>query len=304
MTNALIRERHNYLENENQRLFDDALIQNKGVGEIDDDAIKYYMQEVSRYKLLSEKQERQLSKRVLKGDDDALNQLVNSNLRLVIKIAKRFMCPEYPLIDIIQDGNLGLLNAAKRFNYKKKTRFSTYAALWIKQNIQRNLYMRRRIVRLPNRKEIKARQIKKYLSKFFNEKNRYPTIGEISDFFNVKREDIELMLTTTNPVVSLEETYRDDSNTFKYTVKDEKFLPENTLLQNDLKQRIDEALSVLSPRDKEILKYRYGLAPEGKKTLIELGKSFGISPEAVRMIEKRALHILSRNFTHARDYLS
>ncbi len=305
MTGTLIQEKQNMFENTNNKYFDETVIDSRPDYDAEDDAIKYYLAEISKHKLLSVKDEKRLSKLILKGDKRALNKLINSNLRLVVKIAKSYVSREYPLIDIIQDGNMGLISAAKKFNYKKGVRFATYASLWIKQMIQRNLYVRRRTIKLPYRKEIKARQMQKYLAVFYQEQDRYPTIGEISDYLGVSREDIENMLVATNSIVSLEEEKNEKGNFIvKNLIKDENYLPEKSVINNNLKEEIEREMSTLNLREQNVLKYRFGLEAEKPKTLKEIGKNFGLTPEAVRQIERKALLKLNKRFQHAKVYLN
>ncbi len=277
-----------------------------GLDEIspEDDAMLYYFKEISLYKLLSAEEEKELSKKILNGDEAALEKLINSNLRLVVRIAKRYVSKEYPLIDIIQDGNMGLLSAAKKFDYRKNVRFATYAQWWIKQTIQRCLCLRRSIIYIPHRKAIKLRMIHGMIEAFHQEFNRYPTVGELSDRAGISREDIDrLLMTAGNSVVSLDDQLYEDAPSSRYMEYDENYMPERIMMKQSVNEMTDQMLNVLAPHEKTIIEKRYGFDNKTKKTLKNMGELFGISAETVRQIERKALKKMQMNFPHAAELL-
>ncbi len=268
------------------------------------DSIKSYLKEVSRYKLLNFEEEKELSRQIQKGDPDALNQLIQSNLRLVIKIAKAFVSKEYPLVDIIQDGNIGLIRAAQKYDHKKNVRFSTYGAQWIKQMIIRALSQKRRLVRLPYRKEKTLKKIKETANKFFNDHKRYPTTQELSNFLDIPPHEIETTKFSEVSISSLEASLCDENAfTLENIVESSSFNPHESLVQRDMVEDTQMALNSLIPKERTILIHRFGLKSEDKHTLKEMGEHFGISAETVRQIENRSLKKLEETHYHLKSYI-
>ncbi len=268
------------------------------------DSIKNYLKEVSQYKLLNFEEEKELSRKIEDGDQDALNQLINSNLRLVIKIAKSFVSKDYPLIDVIQDGNIGLIRAAQKFDYRRNVRFSTYASRWIKQMIIRSLSQKKRIVRLPYRKEKALKKLKEFSSKYMSENKRYPTTAEISEELGIRPKEVETTKFSEITVSSLEESLNDE-NTFlrENVIGNTTFNPFDTLIRKDLEEETLRALDSLYPKEKTILIHRFGLSAEKRFTLKQMGDHFGISPETVRQIEIRTLKKLENSHTFLKGYI-
>lgn len=272
---------------------------------ISDDSIKYYLEEISRYKLLNQEEEYDLSRRIQNGDEKALEQLINSNLRLVVKIAKNYVSSDYQLIDIIQDGNLGLIHAAKKFDHKKQVRFSTYASWWIKQTIIRSLSVRRRMIRIPHRKEEKLRKIKKAYNTFYQANKKAPTRENLAEILDIPCTEIDDILNAANPVVSYENTINDeDTCTIKNLLSDDSYKPEDILIKDILKKEAHKLLDTLYPKERLILSYRFGFKDGKKLTLKKMGKHFGISAETVRQIEIKALRKLRENFKYLEEYLN
>lgn len=271
----------------------------------DDVSIKYYLKEIAKIKLLTADEEKELAKRIEEGDEEALEKLVNSNLRLVVKIAKKYVSVEYPFIDIIQDGNLGLIKAAKKFDYRRDVRFSTYSSWWIKQTIQRSLALRKRMIRMPHRKEETLRKITKLLDDFYQKHSRYPSVGELSDQSGFSREEIDKILIASSNVLSMENPVgEDDKYQIENFIGDDKYVPEDLFIDSNLKEVTNEILSSLYPKERMILACRYGFYDGKKFTLKNMGSIFGISAETVRQIEIKALKKLKRNFSHMREYIT
>ncbi|MDH4128110.1 MAG: RNA polymerase sigma factor RpoD/SigA [Spirochaetota bacterium] len=270
------------------------------------DPIKSYLKEVSQYKLLSFDEEKNLSKEIQQGNEDALAQLINSNLRLVIKIAKVFVTKDYSLMDIIQDGNIGLIRAAEKYDYKKNVRFSTYAAPWIKQMIIRALSQKKRLVRLPYRKEKTLKNIKESSSKFVSENRRYPTNYELSKELGIKESEIKNAKFSDLSVFSLESSINNDESNFtlENIVGNQVYNPCEILIRKDLKDETQKVLDSLYPKERTVLIRRFGLGSEKKLTLKEMGNYFGISAETVRQIENKTLRKLEEAHTHLRSYIS
>ena len=269
------------------------------------DSIKSYLRDISQYNLLNFDEEKDLSKRIQDGDEEALNQLINSNLRLVVKIAKAFVSKEYPFIDIIQDGNMGLIRAAQKYDYKRNVRFSTYAARWIKQMIIRALSQKKRLVRLPYRKEKTLKQIKELTSRYLSEEKRYPTSEEISKELGIKQKEIDATKLSDISVLSLEENLNDEDNHFalENIVGDEAYNPDDTLIKKDMERETKAVLETLYEREKQVIIRRFGLETNEKSTFKEMGEHFGLSAETVRQMELKALKKIETHHSHLKTYI-
>ena len=176
----------------------------------DEDFIKLYFDEINRTPLLNFEEEKALSKKILRGDKAALDALIKANLRLVVKIAKQYVTKEYQIMDIIQDGNLGLIKAAEKYDYRRAVRFSTYASWWIKQSIVRSLSLKKRMIRIPHRKEEKLRHIRKVWNSLNQSLRRVPTVDEIALEMNMDIHEVDALMGITNPVVSFENSLSSD----------------------------------------------------------------------------------------------
>jgi RNA polymerase primary sigma factor len=269
-----------------------------------DPALAFYIKEVCSYKLLTHEEEIRLGKEISSGSEDALNRLINSNLRLVIKIARYYATSDYSLLDVIQDGNMGLIKAAKKYDYTKGVKFSTYASWWIKQTIQRNIYVKRRLIRLPHRKEEKFKLIKRYLNEFYRENDRTPTLGELSDVTGISRKEIDTILVSASNVSYLEDNLQKGEDLrLESFIGDDKYVPESILIEKSIKEITGGIIENLIPREREIITKRFGLMGKKKTTLKNTGLSLGISPETVRQIEKKVLEKIKRDFYHAVDFI-
>ena len=295
-------EAYNNTEDFSEEEAPKEIIRTKESGEFDD-SIKYYLEEISKYKLLNASEEQELSKRIQSGDELALEKLIHSNLRLVVKIAKHYTSHEYPLIDVIQDGNLGLMKAAEKFDYRKKVRFSTYASWWIKQTIVRSLSVRRRIIRIPHRKEEKLRKIQKAFNTFYQKNKRYANNEELSEILGLTVNEVDDILMYNSSVVSYENSLKEDSYSIKNILSDNSFKPDDLLEKDQLKNETEDVLDNLYPKEQVILKHRFGFDQAEKYTLKAMGILFGISAETVRQIEIKALKKIRISYPHLKDYI-
>ncbi|HNZ26792.1 MAG TPA: RNA polymerase sigma factor RpoD/SigA [Spirochaetota bacterium] len=268
-----------------------------------DNSLKYYFDQIKIGNLLTPEEEVELSKRIQKGDALALDKMIRCNLRLVVKIAKRYMTPEWQLCDLIQEGNIGLMKAAEKFDYRKKVKFSTYASWWIKQAIIRSISNKRRIIRLPHRKEEKLKKINKTISELTQELNRSPSVEEISDKVGYKEIDIINLKNITENFVSIDSEVNEEGFVFLNFLNDEKYCPERILSQDNLKKLTEEILESLKIKEKEILKQRFAFDDRKKETLKSIAKKLGISPESVRQIEIKAIKKIRENYPHLKEYL-
>jgi RNA polymerase primary sigma factor len=254
-------------------------------------------------KLLSADEEKMLSRRILKGDRAARETLINSNLRLVVKIAKGYLSHDMDLLDLIQEGNLGLIKAADKFDFRKNVRFSTYASFWIKQSIARALSNKSRLIRLPHRKEEKLRKIARAQQRFSKDFGRNPNSGELSQETHIDEGEVKTILSLPDKVYSIESTTENENFALKDTVQDPNYNPDFVVMRRYLKEKTREMLGILSEKEKKVLLLRYSFLSGEKYTLKDIGEKLSISPETVRQIELRALKKIREHFGHLKDFL-
>jgi len=268
-----------------------------------EDTLRAYFAQIKKSRLLTFEEELALSKRVLDGDDAARQTLIEANLRLVVRIAKKYMTRDVALLDLIQEGNLGLIKAASKYDFRKRVRFSTYASWWIKQAIVRALSNKRRTIRLPHRKEEKLRKINKAYNSLSQELKRTPNIEEIAEELGLKMQEVETIMQLSNAVVSLDGPTQEDSGTLQDVIEDTSYIPEKDLLRENLRERTLKFLETLLDKEKQILLYRFAFYGGKKYTLKKIGDEMGISPETVRQIEIRALKKLKESAQELREFV-
>ncbi len=268
-----------------------------------EDTLRAYFSQIKKSRLLTFEEELALSKRVLDGDDAARQTLIEANLRLVVRIAKKYMTRDVALLDLIQEGNLGLIKAASKYDFHKRVRFSTYASWWIKQAIVRALSNKRRTIRLPHRKEEKLRKINKAYNSLSQELKRTPNIEEIAEELGLKMREVETIMQLSNAVVSLDGPTQEDSGTLQDVIEDTSYIPEKDLLRENLRERTLKFLETLLDKEKQILLYRFAFYGGKKYTLKKIGDEMGISPETVRQIEIRALKKLKESAQELREFV-
>lgn len=263
-----------------------------------------YLYQLKKDKLLTADEEKSLSKKILQGDGQARETLIKSNLRLVVKIAKGYISREMDLLDLIQEGNLGLIKAADKFDFRKNVRFSTYASFWIKQSIARALSNKSRLIRLPHRKEEKLRKVTQAQQKLAKDFGRTADNSELATETKIDQDEIRAILNLPDKVLSIESSgNNDDSFSLKNTVEDPKYNPDNIVMKNYLKEKTEEMLDILTEKEKKVLLYRYSFLKGEKYTLKDIGEQLLISPETVRQIELRALKKIREHFSHLKEFL-
>lgn len=268
------------------------------------DYVRLYLKEINATALLSYEEEVALSKRIQKqGDKEALQQLIKANLRLVVKIAKQYVTQDYQLMDIIQDGNLGLIKAAEKYDYRREVRFSTYASWWIKQSIVRCLSLKKRMIRLPHRKEEKLRKIKKTWNVLYQKNRRIPTAPEIALYLGYREDEVEDILSVSSPVVSFDNCLTPDDCSLVNLLEDNSYAPDALVLDKQLCEETRVILDSLYPKEKTVLRRRFGFADDRKHTLKKMGDAFGISAETVRQIELKAMKKIREQYGHMAEYL-
>lgn len=256
------------------------------------EALKSYLKEVRTIPLLTSKEEVDLSKQIKKGNEQARKKMIRSNLRLVINIAKRYMHLGIPFLDLIEEGNLGLMKAVDKFNYRKGFRFSTYAAWWIKQSIMRSIAEHSKMIRLPVYMNELISKWKKTQGELTQKLNRIPTNEEVAKKIKLPKEKIEeINFWLTTRTSSLEAPIGEDNESQVLDlVEDENAVSPDKAVQNFLnKERVQNLLSIMTEREKKVLDMRFGL-PDGKThTLAEVANDLQVSRERVRQIEEEAL---------------
>jgi RNA polymerase primary sigma factor len=276
----------------------------KKIGDSKDDVLKTYMQEIKRFSLLDFAEELELSRQIQQGSAHARRKLVEANLRLVVKIARFYTKDDISFLDIIQEGNMGLMHAAEKYDHAKNVRFSTYAAWWIKQYITRFLVSRRRAIRLPHRKEEICRKIQRSYHTLSQTLMHQPRSDEIAKAIGVTVEDVENILTMTSAPIPLEPENEEDGNPSLMELhEDYTYNPEQAMLREVSRQEALKCLANLKDRERRILMYRYALGGCEHHTLKRIGDKMGISPETVRQIELKALKKIRSQAEEIRPYL-
>jgi RNA polymerase primary sigma factor len=260
------------------------------------ESIKTYLKEIRHIPLLKAKEEIELAKRIKKGDKEARQKMINSNLRLVINIAKRYMHFGIPFMDLIEEGNIGLMRAVDKFNPKKGYRFSTYAAWWIKQSITRAIIEQGKIIRIPVYMSETISKWKKVTDRLIAKLKRKPTVQEVAKKMKLSVEKIREIDRWVTKMSSLEAPIGEDKEgQVKDIIEDESLAAPNEELERFLdKERIMDLLSIMNKKQRKVLDLRFGLTDGRSHTLAEIAKKMMISRERVRQIEEAALKKLRR----------
>jgi RNA polymerase primary sigma factor len=253
------------------------------------DVLQTYFQQIKEKPLLSFEEVLDLAKRIQNGDEAARQRLIEANLRLVVKIARLYTYCGAPLLDLIQEGNLGLIRAVEKYDYTKNIRFSSYACWWIRQGICRYIANKQRFIHLPHRKEMLLRKVQKSCQSLNQILMRQPTVEEIAEDLHVPVEEVKDIMALTDITLSLEMDVGDDNvGTLADLHEDYTYNPEKTFMRKNTRHATLRVLDLLKDREKRILMYRYQFSGE-QHTLKNIGAKMGISAETVRQIEIRAL---------------
>jgi len=260
------------------------------------DAVKIYLREIGSVPLLTPEEEVELAKRIEKGDTEALQRFVLANLRLVVSIAKRYVGRGLPLLDLIQEGNIGLMRAVQKFDWRKGHRFSTYATWWIRQAITRAIGDKSREIRLPAHINEELNRINRIRQQLSQTVNREPTPEEIAEKAGTSPERVRELLGYLQQPVSLDTPVGEEADsTLGEFVPDVRANPEEEATDEVLKTEMDRVLDeVLTPREKRVLQLRYGLGDGHTYSLEKVGRELGVTRERVRQLEKQALEKLRR----------
>ncbi|MDR0784717.1 MAG: RNA polymerase sigma factor RpoD/SigA [Treponema sp.] len=251
--------------------------------------LQVYYNQIKTIPLLSFDEELELSKRIARGDDSACKRLVEANLRLVLKIAHSYIASEVGLMDVIQEGNMGLMRAASKYDYKKNVRFSTYASWWIRQAINRYFTSSQRLIRLPIKKEELFRTIKRVSQQLNQKLMREPYPEEIAKELDISVRDVKLLLNVTGDFASLEIEDSEDSANLLNTQEDYTYNPEIEFIRNSSKEDAIYFLNILKENERRVIMERYQFNGNEIRTFKHISVKMGLSTEAVRQIEKRAV---------------
>jgi RNA polymerase primary sigma factor len=258
------------------------------------DPVRMYLKEIGKISLLSLDEELALSEKVAKGDQAAKNILAESNLRLVVSIAKRYVGRNLSFLDLIQEGNMGLMKAVEKFDAEKGFKFSTYATWWIRQAITRAIADQAKTIRVPVHMVETINKLKRFQRQMTLELNREPTVEELGEKMELPVEKIREIIKIDVDPISLEKpTREDDDSCVADFIKDESNMsPEDYAINEVLKDIISDALDTLTERENQVLKLRFGLEDGTCRTLEEVGNMFGVTRERIRQIEAKALRKL------------
>ncbi len=259
-----------------------------------DDPVKVYLKEIGRVPLLSSEEEIDLAMRIMEGDEAAKRRLSEANLRLVVSIAKRYVGRGMQFLDLIQEGNLGLIKAVEKFDYTKGFKFSTYATWWIRQAITRAIADQARTIRIPVHMVETINKVKKVSSQLLHKNGHEPSADEIAAELDMPVEKVREIMRVAQEPVSLETPIgeEEDSHLGDFIPDDEAPAPADAASHTLLKEQLGEVLSTLTPREEKVLRLRFGLEDGRPRTLEEVGKEFDVTRERIRQIEAKALRKL------------
>ena len=259
-----------------------------------DDPVKVYLKEIGRVPLLTNEEEIELANKMMTGDPMAKKRLSEANLRLVVSIAKRYVGRGMQFLDLIQEGNLGLIKAVEKFDHSKGFKFSTYATWWIRQAITRAIADQARTIRIPVHMVETITKVKKVSSQLLHKNGHEPTAEEIAAEINMPADKVREIIRIAQEPVSLETPIgeEEDSHLGDFIPDDDAPAPQDAASQAVLKEQLASVLQTLTPREEMVLRLRFGLEDGRSRTLEEVGKEFNVTRERIRQIEAKALRKL------------
>ena len=274
--------------------YDSSLLATDSKNIVIDDPVKVYLKDIGRVPLLSPEEEIELAIRIKDNDQEAKDRLTKANLRLVVSIAKRYVGRGMMFLDLIQEGNLGLIKAVDKFDYTKGFKFSTYATWWIRQAITRAIADQGRTIRIPVHMVETINKVKKTSNMLLHRDGRDPTPEDIADELGMPVEKVRDILRISQEPVSLETPIgeEEDSHLGDFIPDEDALSPADAAAMTFLKSKVNEVLETLTPREAEVLRLRFGLKDGTPQTLEEVGKAFNVTRERIRQIEAKALRKL------------
>jgi RNA polymerase primary sigma factor len=279
----------------------------KQVTNRDAESLDKYFQEISKIGLITADEEVELALRIKKEDPKALDALVSANLRFVVSVAKQYQGQGLKLSDLINEGNLGLVKAAKRFDETRGFKFISYAVWWIRQSIMQALAEQSRIVRLPLNKIGSINKIRKIYAKLEQDQQRMPTNKELAKQLDMTENEVEQSLKNSGRHVSMDAPFKEgeDSNLYNVLQSGDSPEPDKKLMQQSLEYEIGRALDTLTPKEAKVIKMYYGIGNEVASSLSEIGEKFDLTRERVRQLKQKAIvRLQSKSKTHMlRTYL-
>lgn len=267
-----------------------------------DESLARYFEEIAKTPLLSFEEELELSRRIQSGDETARQKLIQANLRLVVKISKAYARYGTAFLDLIQEGNLGLINAAGKFDFRKNVRFSTYASWWIKQSIVRALVNKNRMIRLPHRKEESLRKLTAKLAEA-SQLRQNPTVDQLSAYLHLDKEEVLSLLEISGAITSLDKEVGDEAVSLIDLVEDRSYQPERQCLDQAFIDDTERLLDNLQDRERRVLLQRFAFGGDKRRTLKTIGEEMGLSAETVRQVEMKALEKLRLQKAVLQEYL-
>lgn len=285
----------------------EAATSEEDIPNLSDDSVRMYLREIGRIPLLSTEEEVRIAKRVAHGDMLAKRKLTEANLRLVVSIAKKYIGRGLSLLDLIQEGNIGLQRAVEKFDYTKGFKFSTYATWWIRQAITRAIADQARTIRIPVHMIETINKLIRHQRQLVQELGREPTPSEIAEAMEVDEDKVHHIIKISQDTVSLEAPVgeEEDSHLKDFLEDKDSLSPEDAAINELMKGDVEEFLQSLPPREQKILRMRFGLEDGKSHTLEEVGREFGVTRERIRQIEAKALKKLEKSddARKLRDYL-
>ena len=263
-----------------------------------EDDVRQFLHDIRQYPVLDPASERELARRCGEGDADAIRQLVNSNLRLVVSIAREYAGRGVPLLDLIQEGSIGLLVAAKKFDYTMDFRFSTYANKWIRQGVTRCLLNHGGLIRIPVHTAERIRAVRRVQATLLQESGEEPTAEQIGARLDMTADRVNSLLNLSHEVCSLDSPAGEEDGTLGILLEDlHAPQPQEELVRRELEKIIQHLMDALNDRQRMILRLHYGLDNGTCRSLEEISKELGISKERARQIEKQAMNKLKQDCT-------
>jgi RNA polymerase primary sigma factor len=273
--------------------FDEPALEARGDESLSTDSVRTYLKEIGGVSLLSAKDEVRLAKLIEKGDQDAKNALIEANLRLVVSVAKRYMGRGLSLLDLVQEGNLGLIRAVEKFDYRKGFKFSTYATWWIRQAVSRAIADQSRTIRIPVHMVDAINRVTRTQRSLLQDLGREPTSVEIGAELDLPAAKVEELLKLARETVSLEAPMGDsDASLADFIEDDPTRQPEAIAAEKIMKEDLHKTLAGLPERDRKIIELRYGLNGNEPMTLEQVGQEFGVTRERIRQMEIKTLRRL------------